>query len=151
MAAPQPTAPVRQLPPELPHMPEAGPTLSNYLRTLSLWAKREFENRLSNTSAEPTVLLQAADAAPGTTPAVFKVQVKSDGTLQSIPVGLGSGGEGSAISSSGALPLTGGTLTGPLNFTPLPINAATDAAAATAGVPIGGTYRNGSILMVRVA
>lgn len=29
--------------------------------------------------------------------------------------------------------------------------AANDAAAATAGVPVGGTYRNGSVLMVRVA
>ena len=30
-------------------------------------------------------------------------------------------------------------------------NAADDAAAATAGVAVGGMYRNGSILMVRVA
>lgn len=30
-------------------------------------------------------------------------------------------------------------------------NAVDDAAAATAGVPIGGLYRNGSVLMVRVA
>ena len=35
-------------------------------------------------------------------------------------------------------------------FTPLPPNAANDAAAATAGVPVNGVYRNGSILMVRV-
>jgi hypothetical protein len=32
----------------------------------------------------------------------------------------------------------------------LPINAVNDAAAATAGVPVGGIYRNGSVLMVRV-
>jgi hypothetical protein len=31
------------------------------------------------------------------------------------------------------------------------VNAATDAAAQAAGVPIGGMYRNGSIVMVRVA
>lgn len=30
-------------------------------------------------------------------------------------------------------------------------NFANDAAAATGGVPVGGIYRNGSILMVRVA
>jgi hypothetical protein len=30
------------------------------------------------------------------------------------------------------------------------VNAANDAAAATAGVPINGVYRNGSVLMVRV-
>ena len=29
-------------------------------------------------------------------------------------------------------------------------NAANDAAAATAGVPVGELYRNGSILMVRI-
>ena len=30
------------------------------------------------------------------------------------------------------------------------VNAANDAAAAAAGVPVGGLYRNGSVLMVRV-
>lgn len=30
------------------------------------------------------------------------------------------------------------------------VNAANDAAAAAAGVPVNGTYRNGSVLMVRV-
>lgn len=54
------------------------------------------------------------------------------------------------------LPLTGGALSGRLTLpsmtlTPLPANAANDAAAATAGVPVGGVYRNGSVLMVRVA
>lgn len=33
---------------------------------------------------------------------------------------------------------------------PALVNAANDAAAAGAGVPIGGMYRNGSVLMVRV-
>jgi hypothetical protein len=33
----------------------------------------------------------------------------------------------------------------------LPVNATNDAAAASAGVPVGGTYRNGSISMIRVA
>jgi hypothetical protein len=36
-----------------------------------------------------------------------------------------------------------------LLFTGLPVNAVNDAAAATAGIPIGGVYRNGSVLMVR--
>lgn len=31
------------------------------------------------------------------------------------------------------------------------VNAADDAAAATAGVVVGGFYRNGSVVMVRVA
>ena len=30
------------------------------------------------------------------------------------------------------------------------VNAANDGAAAAAGVPVNGTYRNGSVLMVRV-
>lgn len=33
---------------------------------------------------------------------------------------------------------------------PVLVNAANDAAAAAAGVPLNGTYRNGSVLMVRV-
>ena len=37
------------------------------------------------------------------------------------------------------------------NFDTLPVNAVDDAAAATAGVIVGGIYRNGSQLMVRVA
>ena len=37
----------------------------------------------------------------------------------------------------------------PLNLATL-INAANDAAAASAGVPMNGLYRNGSVLMVRV-
>jgi hypothetical protein len=32
----------------------------------------------------------------------------------------------------------------------LPVNAASDTAAAIAGVPVNGIYRNGSVLMVRV-
>jgi hypothetical protein len=36
-------------------------------------------------------------------------------------------------------------------FATLPVNAANDTAAATAGVPVGGIYRNGSVLQVRVA
>jgi hypothetical protein len=36
-------------------------------------------------------------------------------------------------------------------FSSLPPNAADDSAAASAGVPVSGIYRNGSILMVRVA
>jgi hypothetical protein len=35
-------------------------------------------------------------------------------------------------------------------FDTLPTNATNDAAAATAGVVVGGVYRNGSVLMVRV-
>jgi hypothetical protein len=37
-----------------------------------------------------------------------------------------------------------------LGLAVLPTNAANDAAAATAGVPVAGVYRNGSVMMVRV-
>ena len=33
----------------------------------------------------------------------------------------------------------------------VPVDAANDAVAAAAGVPVGGVYRAGSVLMVRVA
>ena len=82
----------------------------------------------------------------------------------------------SSVLAGGAayLPLAGGTVTGPLTlaglftaatatfggtvglnggltFTALPPQAADDATAATAGVPIGGVYCNGSIMMMRQA
>jgi hypothetical protein len=46
---------------------------------------------------------------------------------------------------------TGITFAKPLTLNPLPTNAANDPAAATAGVPVGGVYRNGNAMMVRVA
>ena len=45
---------------------------------------------------------------------------------------------------------TGFSVGAALNFVTLPTSAANDAAAATAGIPVGGTYRTGSALMVRV-
>ncbi len=72
-----------------------------------------------------------------------------------------------ALAWQAVLPTTGGTLTGALSgtaltlsglltlasakFSTLPTNAVDDTAAATAGVAVGGVYRNGSVLMVRVA
>jgi hypothetical protein len=51
--------------------------------------------------------------------------------------------------SKGGDAMTGSLTLPSLLFTALPINAANDAAAATAGVPVRGVYRNGSVLMVR--
>lgn len=56
--------------------------------------------------------------------------------------------DGTRVSKSGDT-MTGILALAGLIFTGLPVNAANDAAAATAGVPVGGVYRNGSILMVR--
>lgn len=62
---------------------------------------------------------------------------------------MGSGGTGSA--GGGALTYEAATHTfsGKVVFSLS--NAASDAAAATAGVPIGGLYRNGSVVQVRVS
>jgi hypothetical protein len=56
---------------------------------------------------------------------------------------------GSALTASRATGVV--TLAVAPVLTTLPINAANDAAAAAAGVVIGGEYRNGSIKMIRVA
>jgi len=56
-----------------------------------------------------------------------------------------------AVMSSGnvaTVPFTMGAA-GLFKFGVLPINAVDDAAAAAAAVPVGGVYRNGSVLMVR--
>lgn len=47
--------------------------------------------------------------------------------------------------------LNGTYATTPIYFGTLPRNFANDAAAAAGGIPVGGVYRNGSALMVRVA
>jgi hypothetical protein len=54
------------------------------------------------------------------------------------------GGKASQIFRDYLLALDGGAL-------PQLVDAANDAAAATAGVPVNNIYRNGSVLMVRVA
>ena len=91
MAAPQPTAPSAQPPPELPNMPEVSTTLSDYLRRLSLWCRSGFADKLSASTALPGVMLQASDAAPGTTPNVFMIQVSTAGAITATPVALGGG------------------------------------------------------------
>jgi hypothetical protein len=77
-----------QPPPELPHSPEIGPALSRHLRTLALWAKNDLSNKLDTRTAQPGLLLHANDAPAGTTPAVFSLEVKSDGTLVAVPIAL---------------------------------------------------------------
>ena len=54
-------------------------------------------------------------------------------------------------SDTSRLPLAGGIMTGALVLTVSTVtNAVDDTAAAAAGVPIGGIYRNGSVMMIRV-
>ena len=73
------TAPTPQPPPDLPHMPEAGPALSSYLRSFSLWAKNGLAGKHDTQTAAPGILLMANDAPAGTTPKVFQLQVTTAG------------------------------------------------------------------------
>lgn len=54
-----------QPPPDLPNMPDISNTLSNYLRTFSLWCKNGFADKLSQTAAQPGILIQATDSVTG--------------------------------------------------------------------------------------
>ena len=88
---PQPTPITPQPPPELPNMPDVGTALTNYLRNFSLWCRKGFAAQMKTGTALPGVLLQANDAPKGTTPAVFMLQVQTDGTIVAVPVALGGG------------------------------------------------------------
>ena len=50
-----------------------------------------FADKIKSNVAQPGLLLQASDAPAGTTPPVFMLQVKSDGTLVAIQVAIGGG------------------------------------------------------------
>lgn len=89
MASQQPRT--LQPPPALPSMSDVSSTLTNYLSSFSLWCRHGFADKLSVSTAQPGVMLQANDAAPGATPAVFMIQVKTDGTIVATPIALGSG------------------------------------------------------------
>ena len=80
-----------QPPPDLPSMPDVSDTLSNYLRTFSLWCRHGFADKISGSTAQPGLLLQANDAPAGAIPAVFLLQVKTDGTIVATPQPLGGG------------------------------------------------------------
>ena len=86
-----PTPPAAHPPPDLPSMPEVSPTLSNYLRTFSLWCRRGFAAKLDNNVALNGILLQANDAPPGQAPAVWLLQVQTNGSFVATPVPLGGG------------------------------------------------------------
>ena len=90
MAIPRHSPPATTPPPDLPHMPDVGSAMSSYLRSFALWAKNSMDTKLDTQSAQPGILLHANDAPPGTTPAVFHIQVKTDGTLVAVPIAIAS-------------------------------------------------------------
>ena len=89
MASPTPRT--LQPPPDLPNLPKTEDGLINYLRTFSLWCRHGFADKISGTTAQPGFMLMANDAPAGTTPVVFMLQVKTDGTIVATPLALGSG------------------------------------------------------------
>ena len=80
-----------QPPPDLPSMPDVSDTLTGYLRNFSLWCRHGFADKISGSTAQPGLLLQANDAPAGTTPKVFNIQVNSAGVVSATPMPLGSG------------------------------------------------------------
>jgi hypothetical protein len=90
-AVPAPSPIAAQPPPPLPSDPSIGNVLSNYLQQFSLWCRNGFAAKLSGNVALPGVILQANDTPAGAIPAVFMIQVKTDGTIVATPMPLGSG------------------------------------------------------------
>ena len=86
-----PTPRTLQPPPDLPNLPEASSSLSNYLRNFALWCRHGFADKISGSTAQPGVMLSAYDAPAGTIPKVFMVRVNSAGVVSTINIPLGGG------------------------------------------------------------
>ena len=86
-----PTPRTLQPPPDLPNLPEASSSLSNYLRNFALWCRHGFADKISGTTAQPGIMLSAYDAPAGTIPKVFMVRVNSAGVVSAINIPLGGG------------------------------------------------------------
>jgi hypothetical protein len=80
-----------QPPPTLPNMPEVSATLTNYLTNFALWCRHGFADKISGSTAQPGLLLQANDAPAGSVPKVFLVQVNTAGAITATAVPLGTG------------------------------------------------------------
>ena len=87
----QPSPRTLQPPPDLPSMPDVSDTLSGYLRNFALWCRHGFADKISGSTAQPGLMLQAYDAPAGTTPNVFIIRVNTAGTLSVTPIALGGG------------------------------------------------------------
>ena len=76
-----------QPPPDLPSMPDVSSTLTNYLRTFTLWCRHGFADKLSVSTAQPGLMLQATDDPTK----IFMLQVNSTGTITATAIPLGGG------------------------------------------------------------
>ena len=83
-----------QPPPELPDDPTLSTVLAQYLRTFSLWCRHGFADKLSGTTAQPGLMLQAFNAPANALPAVWLLQVGQGGGLWVTPIAAGSGALG---------------------------------------------------------
>ena len=86
-----PTPRTIQPPPDLPSMPDVSTQLSNYLRNFSLWCRHGFADKISNSVAQPGLMLSAYDAPAGTIPNVYIIRVNSAGVVSATPIALGTG------------------------------------------------------------
>ena len=85
--ASQPTPRTIQPPPDLPSMPDVSDTLTGYLRNFALWCRHGFADKISGSSAQPGLLLQAADDPTK----IFMLQVNAAGTISATAIPLGGG------------------------------------------------------------
>ena len=133
-----------QPPPDLPHMPEASPQLTQYLRTFALWARHGFADKVSGSTAQPGTMLQAHDAPSGTTPPVYTLQVSKAGTVSVVPMPIGIGSPaGGGPPSGGGLPGGGGSPAG----SPIIIGGAGNAVGVhTANATLNSAVANGGLL-----
>jgi hypothetical protein len=76
-------------PPPVPSDPTISAQLGNFLNQFSLWCRQGFAAKMNSNVALPGIMLQANDAPPGTPPAVWLLQVQSNGTFVATPVSLG--------------------------------------------------------------
>jgi hypothetical protein len=107
-----------RIPPDVPSDPGISGPLTDYLRNFALWCRNGFAEQLRNDTALPGVMLRGYDTPEDQNPAVWMLEASGSGTLALAPMALGSGklGDPVAVGAGGYLPLSGGTLSGGLNF-----------------------------------
>lgn len=86
-----PVAPPQAFPPpDLPAMPDVGPTLTSYLRRFSAWASNQVSTKVPLHTAVNGILLSAYDPPAGSLPNVYLVQVHQNGVIVTTLVPPGS-------------------------------------------------------------
>jgi hypothetical protein len=72
-------------------MPDVSTQLSGYLRNFALWCRHGFADKISNSVAQPGLMLSAYDAPAGTIPNVYIIRVNSAGVVTATLIPLGGG------------------------------------------------------------